>query len=74
MIKFLCCKFGNTEENTENLNRTEKLFIKGWFQYQKELDIVNLLNTINKLKAGLSAVMADDTKLMEKTKRFFYSN
>ena len=41
---------------------------------QKELDVVNMLSTIQKLKAGMSAIMADDERMMEKTKRFFYSN
>jgi len=29
---------------------------------------------MQKLKAGMSAIMADDERMMEKTKRFFYSN
>ena len=36
--------------------------------------MANLLLTVQKLKAGLSAVMADDERLMDKTKMFFYSN
>jgi hypothetical protein len=32
------------------------------------------LSTVQKLKAGLSAIMEDDEKMIEKTKRFFYSN
>ena len=72
-IKFFCCKIKKDSEK-EKMKRTEKIFLKGLYIIQKELDIANILTTINKLKAGLSAVMADDTHLMDRTKRFFYSN
>ena len=35
--------------------------------------MINLLNTIHKLKAGLSAVIGDDKCLLEKTKDHYIS-
>ena len=41
---FCCaCKEGSEKKYT---NRREKLFVKGFSQIQKELDVVNLINTV----------------------------
>lgn len=55
------------------LNRTERLFLKGFTRIEKDLDIANLLLTTQKLKAGMSALIANDKRLMDKTKAYFYS-
>ena len=38
------------------------------------MDVANLLLTVQKLKAGISALIADDKRLLHKTKQFFYTN
>ena len=40
----------------------------------KELDIIHLLKTINKLKAGVSAVISADKKLMKSAKELFLNH
>lgn len=71
--KYVCCKHGKDKQN-QYLNRTEKIYMKGFHAMQKEMDITNMLTTIHKLKAGLSAVINEDEKLVERTKHYFYSN
>ena len=38
------------------------------------MNIVRLLKTVNKLKAGLAALIKDDPSLLFKTKEYYYSN
>ena len=37
------------------MTKTEKLYRKGYLKVKEELDIVYILKTIHKLKAGLTA-------------------
>ena len=47
--------------------KKDPMIEKGIEKLRHELDIVSFLQSIQKLKAGLAAVVADDKKLMAKT-------
>ena len=72
-IELLCSKSLKCSRQV-NLSRTEKIFIKGFHRISKELDIANLLLTVQKLKAGVSAIIENDQRLLHNTKQFFYTN
>ena len=60
------------------MNRSEKIFLKAFHSVQKELDIIYIMKTIQKLKAGMAALYENDKerneKMMDTTKAIFYSN
>ena len=39
-----------------------------------ELDVVHVISSLQKLKAGLSAVLDKDNELMEKTKKNYFND
>ena len=39
-----------------------------------ELDIIQILNTIRKLKAAVSAIIGDDKNMIKKTKYIYFSH
>ena len=40
----------------------------------QELDVIHLLKTIQKLKAGLSAIINDDKKVIAKSRQIYWRN
>jgi hypothetical protein len=38
----------------------------------RELDIINIIQTCQKIKAGLAAIIADNQGLFDKTKNLYY--
>lgn len=50
----------------------QKLFREALHSIKQEVDIVNIVITLRKLKAGLSAVIANDSHLMDNASRIFY--
>jgi hypothetical protein len=41
------------------------------YKVKRELDVTNLLQTIQKLKAGLSAVIQNDKNILERSKKLY---
>jgi len=46
----------------------ENMYHRAILQIERDMDVVYLLKTIHKLKAGLSTLMADRDDLIEKAK------
>ena len=44
------------------MKRSEVILLKGQTELEKELDIIQILGTIHKLKAGLAAVISQQNK------------
>ena len=60
------------------MKRSERLYLKGFYEAQKELDVTHLLHSIHKLKAIVAALLEtrEDNKdtIIEEAKGFFYSH
>ena len=52
---------------------SNKIYYRAKDTVLHELDVVNLFNSIRKLKAGLAAVIDDDHSIMERTKEIYFS-
>ena len=50
----------------------QRLFREALLSAKKEVDIVNIVITLRKLKAGLTAVIANDQELMDRAANIFY--
>ena len=50
------------------LSKQEKIYQKGYNSMIKELDIINIIKSIHKLKAGLSAVIKDDDEMIKESR------
>lgn len=61
--KNLCRKRGK--------NRNQHFFAQAKKRVEKDLDIINLIKTVRKLKAGLSAIVNNDQKILKKTKEIY---
>ena len=55
------------------MTKSEAIYQKGYNKVVKELDIIHILKTIHKVKAGLAAVVENDNELM-KLSRDMYLN
>jgi len=55
------------------LTNNEKLFMQCHEIVSEDLDMINLLNTIHKLKAGLSAVIHNNDGLIKSTRENYIS-
>ena len=49
----------------------QKVFDAGKYNVEKDLSVVQLVYTIRKLKAGLSAIIKNDENLMKEAKRIY---
>lgn len=63
LYKRMCCKKYFTEK--------EKAYENGRKKIMKEMDIVNIIMTMQKLKAGLSAVIKNDSNLIYDAKKIY---
>ena len=68
-MKVFCCKYGKAEESYLSENNLN--FQKAYKCVDKQLDIVQLLNTIQKLKSLGQALMGNDEKLILKTQEIY---
>jgi hypothetical protein len=53
------------------MSRSERIYLKGYEKFEKEMNIINILRTIKKLKAGISVVINNDRKLISKAYEMF---
>ena len=53
------------------MKKSEIIYQKGYQYVDQELDIISLLNTVNKLKAGLSTVIGDNEELSNKCRDMY---
>ena len=67
---FCCCR--GSQETI--LNRRQQLYQKGYTKICTELDVMTMIKTNLKLKAGLAAVIRNDRVLTSTAKRIYYSN
>ena len=63
VYRFLCCKC-NKNKSTY-LTSNEIIYQKGYSHVNKELDMIEIVNTIHQLKAGLAAVIQNDEQLLK---------
>ena len=62
---FVCCI------KKSDLTDNQKLYMKGSERMAKELDIIGILQTINKMKASLSVLIKDDKELIKKARHYY---
>ena len=67
ILMIICCRC-NKDKSISSLNGTELIYYKGFKKIQTDISIEHIINTINKLKAGLGAIIESNTQLIEKTK------
>jgi hypothetical protein len=53
------------------LNRSQSQFSNAKQRVEQDLDIINLIKTVRKLKAGLSAVIDNDYAVLKKSKEIY---
>ena len=64
ILIILCC---SSKRSLKYLNPTEKIYYYGYKKLSKEVSIEYIINSLNKMKAGLGALIENDQNLMEKT-------
>lgn len=68
-----CCRCGENDYKT-HLDRTELLYFKGLCKIYADLDVINILKSIHKLKAGLNAIVGEDIELATKVQQYYQAN
>jgi len=69
---FVCCK---SKKYKMFKKKEEIIFEKGYKMIQKELNAVNLLQSIQKMKAILSVIVQDDDhEKMDNIRQLYYNN
>jgi hypothetical protein len=61
--RFICCK--------KYISSKHKKYKRGLHKVQKELDFIGHIKVLQKLKAGLSAIIKNDKTLLDETKRLY---
>jgi hypothetical protein len=64
--KLICCR--------KKLNSKQKKYQRGLSKVKKELDFINQVKVIQKLKSGLSAIIKNDQKLINTSKEIYDKN
>ena len=62
---FLCCF---------KEKKSQRVFKQGYKKIQLQLDVVHVISSLMKLKAGLSAILDNDHEMMEKTKQNYFND
>ena len=83
-MKSICCVVfcrKNPQDRSKYLTRSENIYNIGFDMVSEQLCIAPLLKTVQKLKAGISAILemhfkdkAERDKVIEEAKRLYYSN
>ena len=78
IMKVLTCFKTNISVEMENkkriLKESEILYHEGYEAVVQRLDLINIVRKIEKLEAGLSAVIQNDDDMMRRTREFYLSN
>jgi len=56
------------------MSNNEQVYLKGTRTVDNDLDIKNILRTMNKLKAGLQVLIENDKKLIHKWHKYYIEN
>ena len=67
-VKKVCCKVCCCKPKEKSLTPIQLIYDKGYHKVANDLYIVNLVNTVNKIKAGVAAIIDDDPKVIKKAK------
>ena len=70
-MTFVLCKKG---DNHKILSRAQRIYFKGYKKIQADLNITKILKEVNKLKAGVAAVISDNHDLITKAQAIYLSN
>ena len=53
------------------MNEQERLYSRSFERVANELDYINLIKAIQKLSAGLAAIISDDDKLIKQSRELY---
>ena len=66
-----CCCCLKKKDVKDILTPTQQLHLKGYTRIREELNLMSIIKSLFKLKAGLSAVIGDDKQLSDKAKKLY---
>ena len=71
---YKCCFFNSYSARSKYLSKSELIHNKAYDVLDKELDIIHILKTIHKLKAGLSVIIKNNPDLIKQSSDLYLNH